>query len=115
MYKLRTNGVIRIEDGAVIPNDSKNRDWQIYQAWLAAGNTPEAADIEPTPRRMLTKLYIVDRMHVLGKDDEMEVLLNHNAYQRRRWNAIVEGVYIDDPVFLGLLQQVGVTLEQIIN
>ena len=25
-----------------IPGDSKNRDWIEYQAWLAAGNTPDA-------------------------------------------------------------------------
>lgn len=27
-----------------VPNDSRNKDWQEYQAWLADGNTPQAAD-----------------------------------------------------------------------
>lgn len=47
-YKLLKSGVRRIADGACIPEAAGNSDWQRYQEWLAAGNTPEPADPEPS-------------------------------------------------------------------
>ena len=48
-YKLSSFGVIRVADGASIPPDPSNRDWQAFEAWRAAGNEPLEADPPPPP------------------------------------------------------------------
>ena len=52
MYKLSPNywdgsparSVIRLEDGAAIPFDPANTDYQEYLKWVAEGNEPLPAE-----------------------------------------------------------------------
>jgi hypothetical protein len=52
MYKLckddlilgPSKSIIRTSDGASIPFDQANTDYQEYLKWIAEGNTPHSAD-----------------------------------------------------------------------
>lgn len=72
MYKqiYQSTSILRLADGAIIPADSGNRDYQEYLAWSALGNTALPAD-QPTPEQLakqaeITQAPITARQYFLG-------------------------------------------------
>lgn len=54
MYQLLSfDSIKRLSDGATIPPDPANTDYQAYLRWLDEGNTPLPAP-EPEPAPVLT-------------------------------------------------------------
>lgn len=43
--EIATHCIRRVADGAIIPFDPANTDYQAYRAWLKEGNTP----LDPDP------------------------------------------------------------------
>ncbi len=46
---LTSGGVLREVDGATIPPDPANADYQTYLAWVADGNTPDPVVVAAPP------------------------------------------------------------------
>ena len=113
-YRLSAKDyVVRSSDGAFVPNDPNNRDWQAYQAWLAAGNTPDAYVAPPEPRRLVSKAVIVDRLIDAGKLAAARAALDSQPLAiREKWNAR-DSIYADDEAALALLAMIGADPDEI--
>lgn len=92
-YKLKETGVLRLSDGASIPEAPDNRDWQEYQAWLEAGNTPLPMD-EPTLEQVrneaIAQINALDNESAIGGDlipgtDIMTVRYTTNTLEVLKW------------------------------
>ena len=69
MYQLTQGAmVIRLEDGAAIPDDPDNRDRIAYERWLADGGVPEPAEEQAPQTRSI---------------DQEAVLFDHENRLRR--------------------------------
>jgi len=109
MYKLAEGGVIRLADGAFIPADDRNKDWQEYQEWLSQGNTPmpqfnlqelrtkiraeilslregRIQSILRSPENMYDSLADVLFYAQLGDQDAQKILDWYKVYDDLIWN-----------------------------
>lgn len=72
-YQLTTgNCILRLSDGAFIPEDPGNGDYQAFLEWVEAGNTPLPVP-EPPPEPVLTP---AEKLAAAGLTvDELRTLL----------------------------------------
>lgn len=67
MYKLtKSSSIIRLADGASIPNATGNIDYDKYQVWLAEGNLPAPSDPDPVQSAAL-KIEAIERQSMLPR------------------------------------------------
>lgn len=57
-YTLTTGSVILRSDGAYIPDDPANTDYDAYLTWLAAGNTAAPAPVPPVPTTLTPSAFL---------------------------------------------------------
>lgn len=97
MYQLSedTSRVIRLSDSASIPADPANRDWQAYQQWLAAGNTPEPS---PGPDiQAAVTAAVQDRLDAFAKTRGYDGILSACTYATSKVAKFAaEGAYCVD-------------------
>jgi len=112
-YKLTNGGgVLKLTGNEYlmsIPCDEKNHDWQEYQAWLAAGNTPDVADVEPETVIRIPKLEFKKRLQALGKyEAAATALASLSDDLKENWD-LVDDAATDNEPLMALLTAIGVT------
>jgi hypothetical protein len=70
-----STSIIREADGALIPDDPANFDYQTYLAWVAAGNTPDPAP----PPTMPTTISAADFYARFTATEQLAVQTAANA------------------------------------
>ncbi|WP_127076020.1 hypothetical protein [Rhodomicrobium lacus] len=115
MYTLTHSGAVRRDDGAAIPADEANSDWQRYQEWLAAGNTPAPTPEIPEPvPSSVSPLQLVRALRRAGLKEAFEAALAANSEASEDF-ALAREIERDDPMVASVASALGKSAVEVDN
>lgn len=112
-YQLtHIDAVIRVSDGASIPNDPENRDRAEFDLWIAEGGVPDpyVAPSMPVPT-VASKLGLKRAFSEMGQWENVKAYLAADAGLQEDWDLAVE-IKRTDPLTQGAIAALGLTDEQ---
>jgi hypothetical protein len=113
-YKLTNdpNQIIRLSDGAIIPN-APNGDWQNYQQWLADGGIPDPADPEPVVIREIDARRLKKALARLNLLDTVEAAIAQSGGEAKiDWDRATT-IREDYPLVVALANNLGLDTDAI--
>lgn len=105
VFDTETNASINVQ----IPSPER----AAFNAWIAAGNTPDDADPEIILEKFVSKLAIVDRLEAMGEREAVKSKLAEYPYMLDRWNAANE-ISTSDAQVRNLLAACGINPDLIL-
>lgn len=116
MYQLTqdSNQIIRLSDGAVIPN-APNGDWQLYQNWLAGGNTPKPVEPIAPPIRTIDARRLRVALLQLNLLDKVEAGLSKLGQAAQIDWEYATDIKEDYPLAISLSTELGLNVSKIFD
>jgi hypothetical protein len=112
-YKLTNQDSVIRDDGACIPFDPANRDYQQYLAWLAEGNTPEPADPTTPQPIIVSPRQIKQALDQVGLYDDVEAAIAAGDRQLKIWWSDATSFESNHPMVVSMAAGLGVTEQQL--
>lgn len=113
-YKwLKENEVVLdTENNITIPLGNGTPAAIEFAAWLAEGNTPDAADPEPAEIKYVPCKDVIERLSALGKYEIVKGAMSE--VQKDIFFSLKEGIATDDADVIALLTACGVDANQVL-